>query len=400
MKKLIGATCFVAGTMIGAGALALPLTISKIGFLWGTLVMVLIWAVMYGSALISLELNLQNKKGADLSLLGKIYSGRGSQIWGGILLFTLSYSLLAAYLYGLGSVTQILLQECCSALISQKKIMVGMGILLGVMLCFSTKRLDYGNRWAFFILLGLFLIIFIGLGQDLSFNVLSFEPTKGGDLKSWFIALPVIFTSFGFHVIFHPLVDYCDLDAKILRRSFFWGSLIALFLYLVWTLVSLGSIARDIQHYEEWCRGSQEVSAFIQQLAELSGSHWIQKVTWGISFCAILTSIIGVSISLFSSWQSHLLSYRDSPYAKPGAIILTLLVPLIIALFVPNAFIGALGFAGLVLAQIAIFQPLYLFSRAKINHPVYPLTQNPLFKGVLAAVGVLVSLAEIICLLR
>ncbi|TON86784.1 hypothetical protein CGH50_21260, partial [Vibrio parahaemolyticus] len=42
--KLVGSSLIVAGTALGAGMLAIPMVLAQFGLLWGTLLMLFIWA--------------------------------------------------------------------------------------------------------------------------------------------------------------------------------------------------------------------------------------------------------------------------------------------------------------------------------------------------------------------
>ena len=57
------------------------------------------------------------------------------------------------------------------------------------------------------------------------------------ELKDIASIIFVVFTSFGYQVVFHTLRDYCCNDVKMLKNAFFYGSIIPLFLYISWTFV-------------------------------------------------------------------------------------------------------------------------------------------------------------------
>lgn len=53
-------------------------------------------------------------------------------------------------------------------------------------------------------------------------------------------AIPVIFTSFGFHGSIPAIVNYLDGDTPALRKAILIGSAIPLVIYIFWRLVTLG----------------------------------------------------------------------------------------------------------------------------------------------------------------
>ena len=104
MNKQIISILFISGTCIGAGIIALPMTLAKLGVIPSILLMFFIWLFSYYSSLVSVELNLHSEKGLSLESLGKKYSGKNLEIFCNILVKLLCYSLLAAYIYGGSSI--------------------------------------------------------------------------------------------------------------------------------------------------------------------------------------------------------------------------------------------------------------------------------------------------------
>ena len=63
MNKQITSIFLVAGTCIGAGMLALPLALAKIGIIYSIIIIILTWIFTYYCSLIYVELNLHcNRK--------------------------------------------------------------------------------------------------------------------------------------------------------------------------------------------------------------------------------------------------------------------------------------------------------------------------------------------------
>ena len=101
----------------------------------------------------------------------------------------------------------------------------------------------------------LFYGVLLGLGAVvvlLSFTAVGVTewPSTSVEPKRFLGILPVLFTSFGFQVVFHTLMDYCKGNAKMLRSIFFWGSLIPFVVYLLWTqgalVVLFGKIPKNL----------------------------------------------------------------------------------------------------------------------------------------------------------
>lgn len=231
MQKQIGSIMMVAGTCIGSGMIALPMVLIKLGLIPSIALMLIIWGVSYYTSLISLELNLQAGRGLSLGTLGRLFSGRMAEIIGVVSIKLLSYALLAVFIYGGSSI----LQNLIDSQISLPKIETWYAVAAVLLLLLPFKLIDYINRILFIGLLIVSGILILGLISMINFsNVPLLAPTYK-DISVWGVIIPVVFTSFGFQVIFHTLTNYCNKNAKVLKRAFLWGSFIPALVYIVWT---------------------------------------------------------------------------------------------------------------------------------------------------------------------
>ena len=99
----------------------------------------------------------------------------------------------------------------------------------------------------------------------------------------------VVFTSFGYQVVFHTLRDYCGNDVKMLKNAFFYGSIIPLFLYISWTFVVLSVIYNsDINFYNLIIAESIDADNLIDKLSNILSFNNLNFIIWLIS---ILTQL-------------------------------------------------------------------------------------------------------------
>ena len=108
-SRFIGALLIVAGTTIGAGMLALPMTSIQIGYINSCWMLVGMWALMTFTALVTLEIALKSSTadgtyGISIVGLAKASFGRLGQFIAANSLFILFYALLAAYITGSSSI--------------------------------------------------------------------------------------------------------------------------------------------------------------------------------------------------------------------------------------------------------------------------------------------------------
>lgn len=79
---------------------------------------------------------------------------------------------------------------------------------------------------------------------------------------------------------------------------------------------------------------------------------------------ALLTSFLGVSLGLFE-FMGDTLRKPGATKSRIRASIVTYTPPLIFALFYPQGFIMALGYAAIALAVLAIFLPIAMVTKVR-----------------------------------
>ncbi len=395
MHKKMGAILLVAGTCIGSGMIALPLVLAKLGLVPSILLMLVIWFVMYHTSLINLELNLQANQGLPLGELGKKFSGRTAELIGTISLKLLSYCLLAVFIYGGSSIVQELLASKMAIEYSLESIATWYTLIAIVMLLLPLKLIDYFNRLLFVGLLGVVAILILGLALSINWSNLPLFSTDYADVSTWTALLPVVFTSFGFQVIFHTLTNYCKKNAKILKQAFFWGSLIPAIVYILWTCCILSVVYHDHPgFYHQMVEGKAEVGELIQVLSGVAKWQSVQLLVWWISLLAIATSVIGVGIGLFDSLRGMMhKSISNASMRSILAAVITMGPAYLAVIYIPNAFITVLGLAGMILAIIAVILPAYLFWKMKAtDFHFHELKKNWLIHfSIVVAMAIIVS---------
>lgn len=388
MNRQWGAVLLVAGTCIGSGMIALPMVLAKLGLVYSLALMLVVWAIMYFTSLVNLELNLQAGQGLSLGALGRLYSGKGAELVGTVCLKLLSYSLLAVFIYGCASILQKLVGGSFNSIA-----LTVSGVTVG-MLLLPMRLIDYFNRLLFFALLAVVAVLIGGLLWMANGSHLPLWPAAGLPISAWTPILPVVFTSFGFQVIFHTLTNYCDKKATVLKHAFFWGSLIPAMVYMIWTSSVLTVVHQENpQFFQKMVHEDVEVGSLVQVLSQISHFEGVQLLVWWISLLAIITSIIGVGVGLCDSLQHTLHSRWPKLSGRIPAALLTVIPALLVVIYVPNAFLAALGFAGMILAVIAVLLPIYLLRGIQWSRLHYPEVKA----SSLIAFSILAGLAVIGC---
>lgn len=234
IHRLIGGILLVAGTTTGAGMLALPIVTGFAGFWPSMILFILYWLYMTFTAFLLLEVNLWMEEHTNLITMVRRTMGRNSQIFSWLIYLFLLYSLNTAYLAGGGPIVV----EGLEALTGwQLPLWIGPFFLLVLFGCFvyqGTQSVDYINR-----------LLMLGLAVTYIFIIVCLAPYVQKPLleySNWnaiWVAISIVSTSFGFHIIIPTLTDYLQRDLKQLRLVLIIGSLIPLFIYITWELLPL-----------------------------------------------------------------------------------------------------------------------------------------------------------------
>jgi tyrosine-specific transport protein len=388
----LGAILIVAGTAIGGGMIALPIMIAKLGIVLGIVLMFAIWVVAYYTAIVNIELNLQAGKGLPIGQLGALFSGKIASLVGVGCLKLLMFSLMSVYIYGLTSLFREVF-NLDREYFPVVALLVSLGTAL--ILFFPIRFLDYVNRVLFVGALIVAGVLILVLACSINGNHIPFLVGKYQEFSSWSIVIPVVFTSFGFQVIFHTLSDYCDRDKEVLGRVFFWGSLIPAIVYMIWSSIILCAIYDcDPDFYALMVEGKVDVGELIKALSLISGLKAIRVMVWVISFLTMATSILGVGRGLCDSIESYIKT--KSKHSKWISIIIAVGLPTAIAIFIPGAFIAILGFAGMILSVLAILLPIYILVVGKFKNVYYTSTTNKFMLIGSVIIGIVVILCEVI----
>lgn len=399
MRKQFGAIFLVAGTCIGSGMIALPMVLAKLGLLPSVALMLIIWLAMYYSALVNVELNLQAGEGLPLGALGRRFSGKGAEYLGAICLKLLSYALLAVFINGGASIVHSMLHsEAAIETVSLNAIATCFAVTSFLVLLLPLRWIDHINSVLFLGLLAVVSLLITGLMVTTDWNNLPWFAPHYTEVSVWYALVPIVFTSFGFQVIFHTLTNYCHNDAKMLKKAFFWGSLIPAVVYVLWTCSVLSAVhSHSPEFYQNMATGDVAVGELIEKLSAIAQWQSVQLLVWWISLLAITTSILGVGVGLCDALKGMLARALPSEaLCRPLAAAMTILPAYVVAVWVPNAFIAALGFAGMILAVIAILLPLYLFGCLKTRSLFYSELKAKWLLVLLAILGIGVISCEVL----
>jgi len=327
---LVGGTLLVAGTSIGVGMLALPVVTAAGGFVPSIFVYLVCWLYMILTGLLILEACLWCPNDSNLITITRTLLGpKGAAVCWFTYLF-LFYCLMVAHTAIGGSAAQGVIPSLPGWLASTIYV-----VIFAPVVYLGTLWVDRFNKIMMSGLILTFLMfVFTSLGY-VDFSLLGrMNWTQG-----W-LAIPTVFTAFGFQNLIPTIVTYMERDYKKVRLAIWLGTSIPLVLYLLWEFLIIGIIPIDALS-EALQKGQNAVSP-LQDHLQKSALGVIGEV---FAFFAMTTSFICLAIGFFDFWADGL-KWEKKGAKKLGICALVFLIPLLIVFVNPGIFLGALHLAG------------------------------------------------------
>ena len=363
MNKTVGSTLLVAGTMIGAGMLAMPLTSAGIGFGFTLVLLLGLWALLTFSALLFVELYQTAESDAGIGTLAEQYFGKIGRIIATAVLIIFLYALIAAYVSGGGSLLKDLLPESFGDKVS----VLLFTVIFGSFIVIGTHSVDKINRVLFFVMLAAFAVVLSLMLPEIKFDNLMATPIDNALIIS---ASPVFFTAFGFHGSIPSLNKYLDGNVKALRISILVGSAITLCAYILWQMSTHGLLTQN--EFLQILKEDATLNGLVKATLAITGSNMIAGAVKLFSTLALVTSFLGVGLGLLECIEDLLKRSFNISAGRISLGLMTFIPPLVFALFYPEGFILALGYAGQMFAFYAVVLPVSLVWKARRTHTNLP----------------------------
>ena len=381
-NSAFGSTFIVAGTALGAGMLAMPLATAGIGFTTTMLMLFSLWAIMSYTALLLVEAYQHTDASMGLSSLSYKYLGASGRWMTGLAVPFLMYSLVAAYLAGGGEIISESLNHMLDVQLPDY-----MGVLLfalvgGAVVCFGTHSVDVINRYLFatkiFFLVAMLILL---LPHVQRVNLLSMPVEQALFLS----AIPIVFTSFGFHGSVPSIVNYMQGDTAKLRKIFMLGSAIPLLVYIFWQVATLGTIESDT--FIGILADESGLNGLLAAVKAVMGTARVEMAVRLFAALALATSFLGVALGLFD-FLADFFKRQNTVQGRLQTGALTFIPPLLFALFYPRGFIFALGFSAIALSILSLLLPALLVRQTRKQHAGgYRVYGGPLGLGLVFIVG-------------
>lgn len=372
MTTLLHAIFLISGTAIGAGLVALPLTVVHLGLHLTALLLGCALFVAYRSSMMTIDLCAAKGEASSIVDLSRYHSGNKAAVVSMISFYSLSLALLTVYF---SCLTSTLESASC---IPKQVILFGCSCALFLALSLKEKLF---SQLSTLLVTTLLIIIAACIGQFLfSKNGLSFSRT--GNVREVITVIPILFTSFGVQNICANIYGQLNGDKKHIERAFLIGITIPAVIYLVWIVSVLGNVgARDPAFLEKMRQHQVSVGELIVFLCGSTNIAFMSALFQALSLFAITTSAIGIGLGLQKSLDEVL------PSSRYGSRLCVCAVPALVCLTVQNAFLKILSFGAMTAVVFVIFMPFYLKRKRGRT--------NPVGEWIALGAGILVVLCEL-----
>ena len=305
-KSLIAITTLV-GTVVGAGVLGIPAVVAKAGLLYGFFLILLLGFAFVFINLFAGEFVLRTKGKHQLTGYAGKYLGK----WGkrGMVLAMVFgiYGALTAYLIGEG--------ETLFSIFKFGSPLLYTLLFFAITAIIVWKGIKATGR-AELILISL-LIIIVGLIGIFSFDQIDLNNFSTFNPAFFLLPYGIILFSFMGTPAIPELREELEKDKKLMRNAIIIGSLIPIFIYLIFTFVIVGVVGVD--NFE-----LLEPNQRIATIALSMYSHQILGILANIlAALAMFTSFLTMALAMI---QMYTYDYKIS---QSKAFLLTFSLPLI-----------------------------------------------------------------------
>lgn len=356
-SRTLKATATLTGTVIGAGILGIPYVVSKTGFFYGSIIILLIGVVFLYLNLFLAEVILRTKGKHQLSGYMEKYLGPWGKKAMTFSMLVGIYGALIAYLIGEGeSIKALLLQipflETILPAFFFEPIFLSLVFfaVCAFIIFVGVKQIGRAELLVVcFMIAVLLLICFMSLPK-LQFDYLAYSNAKE-------ILYPlgvIIFAMIGSAAI-PEMAEIFEKEKKKFKLAITMGTLTPVILYLFFCFTVIGTVGFS----------NFEALAANERIATIALSYYISPVLGVfaniLAILAMFTSFLTLGMALVEMYD------YDYHFSRTMSIILTLSIPVLALIFNLTTFIAALAITGIFAGGIDGILIVLAYWKAKVH---------------------------------
>ena len=357
LVRRLGAALIITGTCIGAGMLVIPLATAALGFVFAAVLLLVIALLMTVTAFLIAEVNLDMPDGTNFSTMAKMTLGRRGQVVAWLSFLLLMYALTAAYITEGSSLLGVWL--------SNINIVTPMWLdsliyifIMGAFVYTGAFAVDCLNKFLIIFKFIAFFALAIFISPYVQKTLIM---AKTSNIDFLWITLPLLITSFGYHVIIPSMRTYLKSNKRDLHIAIILGGfIIPMIIYTVWEAITLGTIPLSEQNnnnFEYIVHNGDDIAALLATYHHLYDLSTLDTFATAFTSITITTSFLGVTLGLFNFNQDTYKLTKTNHRSRILVFIITYLPPFIFAVYYPRGFVMALGYASIFIAILLISLP-------------------------------------------
>ncbi|MBC8953749.1 aromatic amino acid transporter [Xenorhabdus sp. PB62.4] len=355
----------LGGAMIGAGMFSLPTIMSGAWFINSLLVLLIVCFIMFHSGIYILECTSKYGAGTNYFYISKELLPKWACYIANVSLIFVLYILMYAYISAAGSVIYGA-SRLYGYNINLRAIFIIFSIVLGAAIWWGGTCASRLTSLFLFIKIVLFVLAFSGLFiQAKSSLLFSFSVEGSNQLVLYpfvFIIIPYAITSFGYHGNVCSLYKIYNQNEKKVIKSCIVGCVLALIIYLLWMIGTMGNLPRE--QFITIINKGGNLDAFIDSLYTVLNSDYIETFLLWFSISAVFCSFLGVAIGLFD-YILATLNFKDNAGGRFKSALICFTPPLLLCMFFPNGFLIAIAYAGMAACIWAIICPAVMVLKVR-----------------------------------
>lgn len=331
----ISGILLISGTCIGAGMLAMPIVTGVAGFYPAIAISTLCWLFMLATGLLFLEATLWMEEGANVMTMAQRFLGPAGKLIVGVSFLFLYYCLEVSYIAGGTPLLSSIISQYSGFALNGYLGYLAFATVFGLIVYLGTKALDRIN-WILMIGLVVSYVLLISVGS----TAVSSPLLVRHDWSLFLLAAPTLFSAYGYHNVVPSIATYLKRNVNKLRLAIVIGTAIPFVVFSLWQWMIIGSLS------EQEIKAAETSGIPISQaLQNITGHPWVATISSYFGFFALVTSFLGVSLSMID-FLADGLKIKSQGKNRFLLSLAVFLPPSIIAAYNPGIFLAALGVAG------------------------------------------------------